>query len=66
MMDSMSLRERVAESGDRFVGRFIKDLKLQKGERIVLLERDGKIIIPTGDVQIQAQDLLVINAKISE
>ncbi|MDI9468629.1 MAG: potassium/proton antiporter [Bacillota bacterium] len=58
---SFSLRERVVEKGDRFDDRYIRDIKLHKGERIILLERAGDIIIPTGDVQLKQDDIVVIN-----
>ncbi len=56
-----SLRERVVEKGDRFDEKYIRDIKLHKDERIILLERNGSIIIPTGDVQLKRDDIVVIN-----
>lgn len=60
-LNQIELNERTVKEGDRFAGRFIRDLKLRANERIILLERDGEVIIPTGDIQIQADDLIVIN-----
>jgi cell volume regulation protein A len=60
-MDNFSLAERSVEKGDRFEGSFIRDLKLHPDERIVMIERSGEVIIPTGDVQLQADDLVIIN-----
>ena len=59
--DNFALRERTIEEGDRFEGHYIRDLQLKNGERIVFLERDGEVIIPTGDVQLMRGDLIVIN-----
>ncbi len=60
-LNQIELNERTVKEGDRFAGRFIRDLKLHANERIVLLERDGDVIIPTGDTQILVDDLIVIN-----
>ncbi len=60
-LGNFSLRERVVKKGDRFDDKFIRDIKLHKNERIILLERAGEIIIPTGDVQIKQDDIIVIN-----
>lgn len=60
-LNQIELNERTVKEGDRFAGRFIRDLKLRANEQIVLLERDGEVIIPTGDTQIFVNDLIVIN-----
>jgi len=60
-MDNFTLSERTITTGDRFEDRFIKDLKLHTNERIILIERDGRVIIPSGDVKIKKDDLIVIN-----
>ncbi len=60
-LDHIELSERTVKEGDRFAGRFIRDLKFRTNERIVLLERAGEVIIPTGDVQVQPDDIIVIN-----
>lgn len=60
-LNQIELTERTVKEDDRFAGRFIRDLKLHANERIVLLERDGEVIIPTGDTQIMVDDLIVIN-----
>ncbi len=60
--ENITLTERVVEKGDRYHGHYIRDLKLRDNARIVLLERAGEVIIPTGDLQIQEDDLLVINS----
>ena len=60
-LNQIELTERTVKEDDRFAGRFIRDLKLHANERIVLLERDGEVIIPTGDTQIMVDDVIVIN-----
>jgi len=60
-LNQIELNERTVKEGDRFAGRYIRDLKLHANERIVLLERNGEVIIPTGDTQVLVDDLIVIN-----
>lgn len=60
-LNQIELNERTVKEGDRFAGRYIRDLKLHANERIILLERNGEVIIPTGDTQVLVDDLIVIN-----
>ena len=60
-LGNFSLRERVVKKDDRFDNKYIRDIKLRKNERVILLERNGDIIIPTGDVQMREDDIIVIN-----
>lgn len=56
-----ALRERHVEAGDNFAGRFIRDLTLHEDTRILLVERAGEVIIPTGDVRLEIGDQLILN-----
>lgn len=58
---NFSLLEHIVERGDRFDGHYIRDIRLPGNERIIILERDGDIIIPTGDIKLRQDDLIVIN-----
>ena len=49
------------KQGDRFEDHYIRDIKLRANERIVFIERAGNVIIPTGDVQLKRDDLVVVN-----
>ena len=55
------LTERTVKQGDRFEDHYIRDIKLRANERIVFIERAGNVIIPTGDVQLKRDDLVVVN-----
>jgi cell volume regulation protein A len=60
-LENFTLREYVVEKQDRFENRHIRNLKLKKNERIIFLEREGNVIIPTGDVLLMENDLIVLN-----
>ena len=51
------------EEHDVWVGKKISDLKLPKGMLISVIKRDDEILIPRGDVVIEADDLIVIGAE---
>ncbi len=57
--EHITLSEQTVEVGDRFEGRLIRDLKLHAHERIILLKREDEVIIPTGNVRILRDDLVV-------
>lgn len=59
--DHFRLRERHVEEGDMFAAQFIRDLNLHENTRILLIERHGEVIIPTGDVRLEIGDLLILN-----
>jgi len=60
-LDHISLRERVVKEGDKFDNKYIRDIKLKENQRIIFLERNGRTIIPTGDVKLMQDDIILIN-----
>lgn len=48
---------------DRWVGKMIKELGLPANTIIALIERDDDVIIPKGDVKLQAGDVLVLGSE---
>ena len=51
------------EEHDVWVGKKISDLKLPKGMLISVIKREEEILIPRGDMVIEAEDLVVIGAE---
>lgn len=60
-LNGFSLRERTVKKGDQFEDKYIRDIRLNENESFIFIERDGEVIIPTGDVQIKSDDTIVIN-----
>ncbi len=56
------LLEVVLPGDNAWVGLAIKDLRLPKGAIIATMERGGRILVPTGEVRLEAGDRLVIYA----
>lgn len=55
--------EIVLKEKDRWTGKMIKELGLPSSTIIALIERDDDIIIPKGNVRLQAGDVLVIGSE---
>lgn len=55
--------EIVLKAKDRWTGKMIKELGLPSSTIIALIERDDDIIIPKGNVRLQAGDVLVIGSE---
>ena len=51
------------KDSDKWVGMRVADLKLPSGIVMAVIKRKDKIIIPRGDVEIQADDTIVIGAE---
>ncbi|MBR5798786.1 MAG: ion transporter [Lachnospiraceae bacterium] len=50
------------EEGDKWEGKRIADLAFPSGLIVALLKRDEEVIIPRGDIIIQADDMIVLGA----
>lgn len=55
--------EIVLKAKDRWVGKMVKDLGLPSGTIIALIERGEDIIIPKGNVKLQADDIIVLGSE---
>lgn len=57
----LHLIERTLDASHPYVGLSLAELPRRKNELIIMIERQGEVIIPNGDVVLQPDDLLVIN-----
>lgn len=55
--------EIVLKKRDRWVGKMIRDLGLPANTIIALIERGDDVLIPKGDVKLQAGDVLVLGSE---
>lgn len=58
--DVLHLNEQVMERGHKWINHTIKELSFGK-ERVVLVVKKGKSVIPTGDTLIEENDLVVLS-----
>lgn len=59
--NGIRLSEVRVEEGDKWCGKRVYNLPLPKGTLILMLFRDGTTVIPRGNTQIYAGDVLVMN-----
>lgn len=57
----LHLIERTLDASHPYAGLSLAELPHRKNELIIMIERNGEIIIPNGDVVLQPDDMLVIN-----
>lgn len=57
----LHLIERTLDASHPYAGLSLAELPRRKNELIIMIERNGEIIIPNGDVVLQPDDMLVIN-----
>lgn len=55
------LLEKHLEEGHKYVGKKLSEIKTGKNELIIMIQREGSIIIPNGNDVLQAGDMVVIN-----
>lgn len=58
--DNLSMQEIVIDKGNSWIKKRIKNLSLEKGRLIILIHRDGKTIIPSGEDIIKEGDTMVM------
>lgn len=56
----------VAEHNSNIVGKTLSELSLPKTALVVAIERQGDLIVPKGDIQIESEDVLHVFARIDE
>ncbi|HHX37323.1 MAG TPA: potassium/proton antiporter [Clostridiaceae bacterium] len=59
---NVRLKERILYENDSYIGKALRDITLRPGRRIILIRRDGEIIIPTGDTEFKVDDTIVFNS----
>ncbi len=58
--ENLTLRELFIEKSHKWNGKSLGEIQLPKGGLIVLIQREGKTIIPRGNTRIKEDDVLVI------
>lgn len=61
MIEGFQLIEKHLDKNHDWVGRAIYEIPKNKGRLIVMIQRDGQVVIPKGDTMLMAEDVLVIN-----
>lgn len=60
-MDGIMLTEKIIEKKDDWAGKMIADIPKKDGILIIMIQRNGKVIIPKGHTVLKEGDMLVIN-----
>ena len=58
--DDINLNEMTVFEGDKWIGKEINNLNLAATEKIVMIKRGNKTIIPSGNTVIKKNDALVM------
>lgn len=57
------LLEVILTGGNKWTGHMIKELKIPKGTMIAAVQREGRVLIPTGNLLLLAEDRLLMFAR---
>jgi len=57
------LLEVILTGGNKWTGHMIKELRIPKGTMIAAVQRDGRVVIPTGNLLLTAEDRLLMFAR---
>lgn len=60
--DILELKEHEIYEGHKWAGKLIRDIAWKK-RTVVLLVKDGKSVIPTGDTRIETNDIVVVTQR---
>lgn len=60
-IDGVHLSECTVTSSDKWKGKQIQEISIRRGELIIMVQRQGQIIIPNGQTQLLEGDVLVMN-----
>ena len=61
MFHGVNLTELEICEGNDSTGKTVRDIAPQPDKLVIMIQRDGEIIIPTGSTVIQKNDILVMN-----
>ncbi len=60
-VDGIKLSERVLQHGDEVIGKPLSEVHKEDNELIIMIKREGRIVIPRGNTVLKKGDVLVIN-----
>lgn len=63
-VSGIRLVEKVIDEEDTYNNMLLSDLPRRKNEIVIMIQRNGQVIIPNGNVRLQTGDMLVINRGI--
>lgn len=61
--EGITLSEQHVEQGSVLIGKNLKEIDLKKQSLVVLIQRDGKDMIPDGESRILEGDVLVLYTR---
>ena len=63
-VSGIRLVEKVIDEDDTYNNMLLSDIPRRKDEIVIMIQRNGQVIIPNGNVRLQTGDMLVINRGI--
>ncbi|MPN23657.1 hypothetical protein SDC9_171050 [bioreactor metagenome] len=58
--NQICLQEYIIEKGSEWIQKTIKDFSPKANELVIMIIRDSKTILPSGDTKIEEEDILVL------
>ena len=61
IVEGVTLVEIHLDSESKYTGKLLSEIPKKRNELVIMIQRDEQVIIPNGNVRLEAGDLLVIN-----
>ena len=60
-VEGVCLTEIYLEEDSRYTGKLLSEIPKQNNELVIMIQRGDQVIIPHGNIRLEAGDLLVLN-----
>lgn len=64
-VEGVTLVEIPIAEESKYAGKLLSEIKKKQNELVIMIQRGEQIIIPNGNVRLEAGDLLVINRSVN-
>ena len=60
-VEGIKLSERLIKKGDEDIGKTLSEMNCEENALVIMIKREGKIVIPKGNTVLKENDVMVIN-----
>ncbi len=60
-VEGIKLSERLIKKGDEDIGKTLSEMNCEENALVIMIKREGKIVIPKGNTVLKENDIMVIN-----